>query len=126
MPETDLEAVKGALGNLCIIVDGSQQHETRKLDSVEPGSVEAYYMVAAFCFDLARKLDYVFKATKAFADHADGDLAREVKADYDVLYDRRVKTWKERAERAEEVLLRLYDEVAKDHDRLLERAARKP
>jgi hypothetical protein len=123
MPETDLDGVKRALGTICLDVDGSQQHETPKLKSVEPGSVEAYYMLAAFCFDLARKLDYVFKATKAFAEYADRGLASEVKDDYDYLYDRRVKTWKERAERAEEVLLRLYNEIAKDHEALLKRAA---
>lgn len=123
MPESDLDAIKRALGSICLIVDGSQHHGTPKLASVEPGSVEAYYMLAAFCFDLARKLDYVFKATKAFAEHADADLAREVKKDYDYMYDLGVETWKERAERAEKVLLRLYNEIAKDHEVLLTKAA---
>lgn len=123
MPETDLDAVRRALGTICLDVDGSQQHEEPKLKSVKPGSDEAFYMLAAFCFDLARKLDYVFKATRAFADYADRDLAGEVKADYDYLYDRRLKTWRERAERAEEVLLRLYREIGKEHEALLTRAA---
>lgn len=124
MPETDLAAVEGALGNICIIADGSQKHGTSKLGSVQPGSVEAYYMVASFCFDLARKMDYVFKATRDFAEHADRELAREIKRDNDSLYDESEVGWKELAERGERVLLRLYSEIHEEHEALLKRAAR--
>jgi hypothetical protein len=125
MPETDPKAIERALGSICVIADGSMKHNTPKLKSVQPGSVEAYYMVAAFCFDLARKMDYVFKATEKFAEHADRDLAREIKRDNQSLYDERVVDWKEFAERAEEVLLRLYSEIHERHEALLERAAAK-
>jgi hypothetical protein len=126
MPEADLERVERALGNICIIADGSMKHSTSKLQSVQPGSVEAYYMVAAFCFDLARKMDYVFKATEGFAEHADRDLAREVKRDNNSLYQEREVDWKTLAERAEGILLRLYNEIHERHEDLLNRAARKP
>ena len=128
MPETDLEAVQRALGNICIVVDGNQQHTGPKLESVEPGSLEAYYMLAAFCFDLNRKLHYIFKVTREFAreGHTDTVVAREVKDDNDYMYDDpRVTTWKERAERAEEVLRRLAKEIHKEHNDLLDRASRR-
>jgi hypothetical protein len=125
MPEADLEAVKRALGNICLDVDGNQEHESPKLASVKPGSVEAYYMVAAFCFNLTRKLHYMFKATKGFAGNADGKLAQEIKKDNEYLYDRSMTTWKERAERAEKVMLRLYGDIHEEYERLLEEAAKK-
>lgn len=128
MPATDLAAVQRALGNMCLIIDGNQQHEEPKLRSVDPGSVDAYYMLAAFCFDLNRKLHYLFKATREFAreGHTDRAMANEVKRDNDYMYDDpSVKTWKERAERAEKVLLRLYNEIHEEHEKLLQESAKR-
>jgi hypothetical protein len=123
----DLEEVQRALGDVCIIVDGNLHQRSPKLSSVEPGSAEAFYMVAAFCFDLSRKLDYIFKATRRFAreGYTDADIAREVREDNQTLYGSRDRSWRELAEESEKIMLRLFREIDEEHRRLLEQATRK-
>ncbi len=62
----DIDQVKSTLGALCAASDSPMRKTTKKLESVEAGSVEAFYMVAAYCFDLQRKMEYICKATLDF------------------------------------------------------------
>ena len=44
---------------------------TPKLASVAPNSEEGFYLLATYCFDLTRKMKYLFDATKDFGAFAD-------------------------------------------------------
>jgi|SRR5882724_6045114 len=112
------------LGAICLAVDGVQIRRASKLKSVKPGSVDGFYMLATYAFDLARKMEYVYKATREFARQADPKLAAEIKRDNDAL-DALGTDWKARAEKAEEIILRLYNEIGEEHEKLLEQVAGK-
>lgn len=112
------------LGGICLAVNGVKIKRKSKLKSVEPGSIDAYYMLATYAFDLARKMEYIYKATREFARRADPALAAEIKQDNDAL-DALGADWKASAEKAEEILLRLYQQIGEEHEKLLEQVAAK-
>jgi len=114
-----------ALGSICLLIDSVQHTRNPKLASVEPGSVKGFYMLAALCFDAARKMEYMFKATRQFAEAADPALAREVLNDNEAVKKAagRDGDWQKTAEALETIVLRLYNQVGEDHDRLLRRIA---
>jgi hypothetical protein len=124
MRNDDTASIRQALGDLCLIYDESVHQYRPKLATVEPGSIDAYYMLAAFCFDLARKMEYMYKATRRFAEYADAAPAAQVLAD-----NKRInapgRSWKQVAETTEGILLRLARQIVPEHRRLLERAAKR-
>jgi hypothetical protein len=124
MPETDFEAVERALGSVCYAADRIPRLMSPKLTSVKAGSNESYYMLATFCFDAARKMEYVFKALRPFAEGGDPDLAREIKRHNDDINAPDL-TWEERARRAESIMLELFGEIGEDHEDVLNEAARR-
>lgn len=114
-----------ALGTMALAVDSVQHAKGAKLGSVEPASLDGFYMLAAFCFDAARKMEYIYKATRRFAEEADPVLAAEIRRDNEA-----VKAaggpkgyWKPTAEELEKIVLRLYNEIGEEHDRLLKKVA---
>jgi len=116
-----------ALGTICLGVDSVQHARGPKLGSVKPGSVESFYMLAAFCFDAARKMEYIFKATRAYAEAGDPALARQIRDDNDAVKRAGGEDgdWKRTAESLETIILRLYNEIGDEHDRLLRQVAEK-
>lgn len=122
MPTEDTNSVERALADICVISEKSTTYTSPKLASVKLGSDEFLYMLAAFCFDLSRKMDYLFKATREFAPAASQALAREVLKDNNAINATGL-TWKQRAERAEEIMLRLAAEIGKAHDEVVRKAA---
>lgn len=107
---------------LSVLPLGTGTHgDTVKLGSVKVGDPESVYMVATFCFDLFRRLQYVAKVALPFGDHMPPEIAREIlKDDADINAG---KNWRERAETAEQVTRRLHRELAGEWERRLERAA---
>ena len=91
---------------------------------VKPGSEEAFYLLATYCFDLQRKFEYLFRATRKFALKGDPALARELLRD-----EQRINanglTWKQRAMRAEARMLELQKAIGPDHLRLLQQVAQR-
>ncbi|MGZ8415298.1 MAG: hypothetical protein ACXW61_12510 [Gemmatirosa sp.] len=89
---------------------------------VKVGTEEAFYLLATYCFDLQRKMEYLYKATRAFAPFGDPVIARQLLAD-----ERHINapglTWKQRALRAEARMLDLQREIGLEHRRLLEQVA---
>lgn len=124
MAPRDSNAVKTALGNICIISEKSTTYTSRKLGSVELRSDEFLYLLATFCFDFSRRMDYLFKATREFAPEAMQKLASEVLDDHEAINASGL-TWKQRAERAEAIMLRLAGEVGEEHAKALKKAARR-
>ncbi|MBI4501643.1 MAG: hypothetical protein HY700_10825 [Gemmatimonadetes bacterium] len=122
---TEAEVLQGI--GLC--VEDQPNGKNRKLASVEPGSVDAFYMVAAYCFDLTRKIHYIYKAARPLFDQRTTAIAPEVRTlAQEIIRDRdRIRSagrnWKAMAEILEEIILAQYDEIGADHDRLLERTA---
>lgn len=113
-----------ALGTISLIADTPPKLQSPKLQSTEPGygDNDPVYLALTYCFDLMRRMEYVFKATKAFALSADPELAREIQADNEAI-NRDGLTWKERSGKAEEIMIRLYTEVGEEHERLLKKSA---
>ena len=118
------DQVVRALADIAVISERTTTHKSAKLGTVSPGSAEFDFMLAAFCFDLSRRLHYLFKATREFGPQADPALAGEVLADNDAINAPGL-TWQRRAEVAEEIMRRLAAELGDEHDRLVHLAARK-
>jgi acyl-CoA reductase-like NAD-dependent aldehyde dehydrogenase len=106
------------LGSIGIAVDSWPRTSTPKLASVGNDPEQRFYLLATYCFDAARKLEYVYKATRRYALEADPALAAEIKQDNEALSAAR-KDWKQSAETAERILLRLLEETAEDHEKIL-------
>jgi hypothetical protein len=121
--QADVKRIRSALGTLCICVEGSQHEKTDKLDSVDMDSRETFYMPAAFCFDISRKLDYIFMTMRPFADDADRGIARRVLSDNEKAYKRGMR-WEEAARTTERVFLKVLREMHDEHEQLLREAAR--
>jgi len=113
---------ESALGGVSLAVDIIHTGWEPKLSSVKPGSVEGFYMLATFVFDLSRKLEYVFKATKEFAPRADSTLAREIKQDNATLRAHG-QNWEAAAKEAEKIMLRLQTAIRGEAEQLLNQAA---
>jgi hypothetical protein len=105
-----------------ILGNGGQKGRTPKLASVEIGSPDSVYMVAAFCFDLFRRMQYMYKLAQPFADLIPPETAREILADHESMNADGL-TWRERAERGEQIMLRLHGELADEWERNIRRAA---
>lgn len=110
------------LGDVCLAVDSWPFRQRSKLGSVGDSPDARFYMLATYCFDAARKLEYVFKATKAYALKANPELAREIKRDNEAIAAAG-EDWKAMAYAAEKVLLRLLGEIMREHEELLNRVA---
>lgn len=105
--QNTLEAAIGTLD--AAIRQGPIKGLTNKLASVEVGKPEAFYMLAAYCFDLSRKLEYLAKAARPFAEHVPPELEREITADNNAINAKDL-TWEERAKVAEKIMIRLHRE----------------
>lgn len=95
---------------------------TKKLDSIQVGSPESFYMLATYCFDLSRKLEYLSKVSLPYAEHIPPAIAREMLEDTERISAADVP-WEERAKAAEEIMLRLHEEIGAEAKQALERAA---
>lgn len=122
MSDNGRESLEAAIGNIAIISEKSTTRQSVKLKSVKIGSDESYYMLAAFCFDLSRKVNYLFRATREFAPKADPELAQQFMEDNESINEDGL-TWEERAKRAEAIMLRSVRELGEQHERALSEVA---
>ena len=104
-----------------------------KLDSVVPGSEEAYYMVAAYAFDAIRKLLYLHKAFVPFLIEVveTRNISSELKALVEEFGENTARidhagAWETTAREVEADMLRLYGELGDQHDELLEAVMASP
>ncbi len=107
-----------ALANIAIISERSTTGKSPKLDAVDIRSDEGFFMLAAFCFDLSRKMNYLFKATQEFGPQGDPELAQQFIEDNDAI-NRSGLSWEQRARAAEAIMRRSVEELAEQHQRLL-------
>ena len=114
--------IEGVLATLYVIPRPPPKGFTDKLGSVEVGTPEAYYMLATYCFDLTRKLEYLVKVARPFAEHIPPELAHEILEDNDAINAKGL-TWEERAKVAEKIMLRLHREAGDGAERSLNEAA---
>jgi hypothetical protein len=89
---------------------------------VRPNTEEGFYLLATFCFDLERKMEYLYRATRAFALQGNPAIARELLADQES-FNVEGLTWKERAKRSEARLRELQRKFGPEHERLLRQVA---
>jgi hypothetical protein len=102
---------KSHLGNVSIGTNDNQRGLTPKLASAGDDPDERYYMLAAYCFDLSRKMKYISLALKDFYWEGDPSFIKEIRDDERYINpDEKNLSWKEMAHRAEEVMKRLYGE----------------
>jgi hypothetical protein len=102
--------------------NGGPKGFTSKLGSVEVGSPDSVYMVAAFCFDVMRRLQYMYKLARPYADQIPPNVAQEILADHDAINADGL-SWQQRAETAEQIMLRLHNELAGQWEQNLRQAA---
>lgn len=110
-------SVNSALGSVAIIVDQIPHMFDNKLKGLKPGSDDAFYMLAAFCFNVSRKLEYFFLATKEFGQDADRAIALRLKRDRDELASAGTD-WHSIAVKEEELMRRIYGEIKDDYEAL--------
>lgn len=122
MPDRDATSAERAIGNLCMISERSVTHRSPKLAEVEPGSPESFYMLATFCFDLSRRMNQLYKATRALARAAEPELASEILRDNEAI-NKAGMSWQQRAEAAEQIMLRLVAEIGEEHQAVLREIA---
>jgi hypothetical protein len=118
--QEDVRRIRSALGTVCFGIDGSWHMKRPKLESVDLDTLDTFYMPAAFCLDLSRKMDYVYLALREFAEEAKRDQAERIARDYDEMYDPRA-SWEKAAHDTEAVFMRVLEDVFDDHQRLLRR-----
>src|SRR5262245_61415592 len=73
---------------------------------------EVIFLLATYCFDLARRLEYLTEVTRPFAGSIPPTLASQILQD-NVSIDGGEVSWQVRATNAQTIMFRL----AKDHDR---------
>ncbi len=116
--QTTIEAV---MATLHVVGQPPIRGVTDKLASVEVGSPEAFYLLATYCFDLTRKLEYFTKIARPFAEQVPPELASEILQDTEDI--NAGSTWQQRAIVAQQIMIRLYQETGEEHDRLLLQSA---
>ena len=119
----DIEEIQSMLGAIGGCLDRPVRSRSPKLNSVQPASEEAFYMLATFCFDLQRKLEYVTKATLKFEAQMDRELAQRIISENDTINAEGL-TWRQRAELAETATRKLHEEIGDQHEKGLRQAAR--
>lgn len=115
-------SANSALGAMAIIVDQIPKMSSNKLKGIKPGTEEAFYLLAAYCFNLSRKLEYFFLAAREFGIDADRAVVQRLKRDRDELA-RAGSEWRAIAEKEEELMRRLYDEIKDDYEALWKRVS---
>lgn len=115
-------SVNSALGSMSVVVDQIPKMSSNKLKGIKPGTDEAFYLLAAYCFNLSRKLEYFFLAAREFGAEADPAVVQRLKRDRDALA-RAGSDWRAIAETEEELMRRLYDDIKDDYDALWRRVA---
>ncbi len=114
--------VQTVMATLYALSQGPPRGFTDKLASVEVGKPESYYMLATYCFDLERKLEYLTKVTLRFAEHIPPELAHEILEDNEAINAKGLK-WEERAKNAEKIMIRLHRDGGEDAHRVLSESA---
>ncbi len=118
------------LGMIAHGTDDNQRGLTPKLASVGSDPDERFYMLAAYCFDLSRKMKYISLALQEYYPDTPPEFAKKIR-DHERYINPRPEanfiSWKEMAERSEEVMKALWSEVQaagyKEHlDRLADLA----
>ena len=115
-------SLQTAVGGIALVSEKTTTWKTAKLDSVKIPTDEDYYMLATFCFDLSRKMNYLFRATREFASDGDQDLARQLIADNDAINAKGL-SWEQRARIAEGIMLRTVNELWEEHEQALRNVA---
>lgn len=112
--DQELTAIKQALAAAYTYSDKGIKGGTPKLatETVREWKAEDFYMLAAICFDLSRRLYYLTEAMKPFRDYAESGFKQKVKRDNDAIHDESNDNWEKRARAAEKVLRRLAEESA--------------
>lgn len=107
----DRASMEAVLGTLSVLGSGPVKGFTDKLKSVKgPKDPEAFYLVATYCFDLMRRLEYLIKVARPFSDQVPPELAARFASDSDSI--NAPDTWQGRAEAAEKVMLDLWKEAS--------------
>jgi hypothetical protein len=117
--QNTIEAVIGTFD--AVARQGPVKGLTDKLQSVTVGTPEAYYMLATYCFDLSRKLEYLTKVAHPFAEHVPPELAHDIIEDNNAINAKNL-TWEERAKVAEKIMIQRHRELVEEPDRSLKQS----
>jgi hypothetical protein len=113
---------KAVLGTLYALGQGPPKGFTDKLGSVKVGTPEAYFMLATFCFDLERKLEYLTKVAGRFVEFMPPELAHDILEDTEAINAKGLK-WEERAKIAEKIMIGLHRQTGEGAAQALRESA---
>jgi hypothetical protein len=103
------------LGIIALATDNHPKGATPKLESVGEDVNKRFFMLATFCFDLSRKLKYICLALRENWEDADPAFAKRILQDNEFINPGPEKLeWEEMAQRAEEVMKGLWQEIQND------------
>lgn len=114
-----------ALGAIANALDGWPKKTSKKFKGLDPRSDEAYHKLVSYVLEIARKLEYVYLATRPFALEVDPALAARIKGD-NARLEKYTDNWRAYAEEAETILIELIGKTHDDHDKILDLAAAPP
>jgi hypothetical protein len=80
---------------------------------------DALYILATFCFDLTRKMEYIYKALAPYALHADLELAEEIFKDNERMNEAKKSgddRWKKAAETGQAIIHDIWHQVHEHHE----------
>ena len=114
------------LSLIALATNNHPRGRTPKLASVGDDPDERFFMLATFCFDLSRKLKYISHALREYypgreqeppgPEYAERILADECYINPKAIKDpsRVILPWEAMAIRAEEVMIRLHNELMRE------------
>ena len=125
-----------ALGTIGLIANDILKRNSPKIQDYAANTEDHLWMVTAYVFDLARRMELIFQANEKFlkgkVPSADRALARKISAQNEQLQADGM-SWEERARLAEQLMLELWNEddgsgmaAGERHRRYLERCVHEP
>lgn len=107
---TRVERLEAIIGTIALVVNDIQTHDGPKIENLADMQ-DQVWMNTTYCFDLARRLEYICQATLGYADKADPDLVLKSIRQYRGVHDTKKGgsgSWEEAAKVGEGYMIDNY------------------
>ena len=123
--QNDLSTIEAVMATLHVVPQPPIKGFTDKLAKIDVKSPEAFYLLATYCFDLERKLEYLVQVTRPYAPFLPPALAVQMAEDTAIINQEGI-SWEQRAIAAQTIMIRLYRENGGDeYEQTLKEASEK-
>ncbi len=107
-----VEKLEAIIGTIALVVNDIQTHDEPKIEELADLK-DQVWMNTTYCFDLARRLEYICLATLGYADKADRDLVLKSIRQYKGVHDTKkvdAGSWEQAARVSEGFMIENYRE----------------